>query len=74
MEGTLLQPTEENLLNLFGRMNEKGAFREAVETAKTFLNEALESIEKLPFDSSEVVSLIEDYFEGVFARFEKTGG
>ncbi|WP_297521904.1 polyprenyl synthetase family protein [Thermococcus sp.] len=74
VEGTLLQPTEENLLNLFGRMNEKGAFMEAVETAKTFLNEALESIEKLPFDSSEVVSLIEDYFEGVFARFEKTGG
>ncbi|WP_297462534.1 polyprenyl synthetase family protein [Thermococcus sp.] len=74
VEKTLLQPTEENLLELFERMNSAGVFREAMDTAKDFLKEAYESISSLPFDSSGVISLVNEYFEGVFAKFKKVGG
>ena len=71
VERTLLEPTEENLLDLFERMSKAGVFRKAIETARDFLNEAYESVEALPFDSSGVISLVDEYFEGVSERFEK---
>ena len=74
VEKTLLEPSEENLLRLFGRMNEAGVFRDSIDIARDFLKEALASIASLPFDSSGITSLLEDYFEGVFAKFEKVGG
>ena len=74
VQRTLLQPAEENLLDLFERMSNAGVFREAMETARNFLKEAYESIRSLPFDSSSVISLVDEYFEGVFAKFEKVGG
>ncbi len=74
VERTLLEPKENNLLNLFRRMNSAGVFREAMDTARSFLNEAYGSIKSLPFDSSGVISLVDEYFKGVFAKFEKVGG
>ena len=74
VERAILQPTEDNLLDLFERMSNAGVFGEAMETARNFLLDAYGSIKALPFDSSSVVSLVEEYFEGVFAKFERVGG
>ncbi|MDV3103882.1 polyprenyl synthetase family protein [Thermococcus waiotapuensis] len=73
-EKVLREPTEENLLDLFERMSNAGVFREAIETARGFLREACESIGALPFESSRVISLVDEYFEGVFEKFEKISG
>lgn len=71
IERTLREPVEENLLTLFDRMKGAGVFREAMGTARGFLGEARRSIHSLPFDSAGVLSLVDEYFEGVFERFEK---
>lgn len=74
VERALLDPTEDNLLYLFNRMEEAGVFREAIRKAKGFINEALSVLRVLPFDTSRVVALINGYFEGVFTKFWEVWG
>ncbi|WP_457742301.1 polyprenyl synthetase family protein [Thermococcus sp.] len=69
VEKVLENPSEENLLELFERMNSSGAFREAVGTAKTYIEEAMKMISDLPFNREYVIELVSGYFEGVFKKF-----
>ncbi|WP_231855827.1 polyprenyl synthetase family protein [Thermococcus peptonophilus] len=70
VEKTLKDPTEDNLLELFGRMKNAGVFREAVTIAKGFIEKAIKTILSLPFDSKPVVELVSEYFDEVFLKFE----
>ncbi|MBP1912095.1 polyprenyl synthetase family protein [Thermococcus stetteri] len=70
VEKALREPSEENSLELFERMSRAGVFREAVDIARGFVNEALKAISTLPIDSKPVVDLVSEYFDRVFAKFE----
>jgi octaprenyl-diphosphate synthase len=68
VEKILKNPSEENLLILFERMKEAGVFKEAMKRAKDYLSEAMEVAKALPFDPSELIRLVDDYFRGVFQK------
>ncbi|NJE55424.1 polyprenyl synthetase family protein [Thermococcus sp. 21S9] len=68
VERILKNPREEDLLELFEKMTKAGVFEESLKRAKGYVNEALGLVRNLPFDGGDVVSLVSDYFEGVFRR------
>ncbi|WP_297064999.1 polyprenyl synthetase family protein [Thermococcus sp.] len=71
VEKVLKNPTEENLLDLFERMKKAGVFESALNTARSYVEEALELVKGLSFNSKEVVNLVSDYFASIFQKVEK---
>ncbi|NJE48498.1 polyprenyl synthetase family protein [Thermococcus sp. 9N3] len=68
VERILKNPREEDLLELFEKMVKAGVFEESLARARGYVKEALGLVGNLPFNGSNVVNLVSEYFEGVFKR------
>ncbi|EEB73321.1 polyprenyl synthetase family protein [Thermococcus sp. AM4] len=74
VERILKNPKEDDLLELFERMSKAGVFEESLARARGYVEEALGLVDGLPFDGSDVMNLVSDYFEGIFEKINVQGG